>query len=66
MMEAMKIRRKVRGQAKRQNRVQEQLYNRNQAKNIYFFDLSAIFARKTTKVALKNGLNIDLGIIILI
>ena len=36
---------KVLGQAKRQRRAWEHLYNRDQAKNIQEFNLSVIFAR---------------------
>ena len=38
--------------------VREHLYNKEQAKNIYFYDLSAIFARKLQKSHLKTWLNV--------
>jgi len=41
MIEAMKVR--------------EHPYNREEVKNIYFYDLSAIFARKPQKSHLKMG-----------
>ena len=77
-VEAMKVRRKARrenylgserGRKQTQRvlkQVREHLYNKEQAKNIYFYDLSAIFARKLQKSHLKKGMNIDWGIIILI
>lgn len=61
-MEAMKVRRKVRRKVWRETqKVRRYPYNREQAKNMYFFDLSVIFCEKTSKIAPKNGLNIDLS-----
>lgn len=62
-MEAMKVRRKVREQAKRQSRVQEQPYIKQKHTRIQF---KCDFCEKTTKTALKNGLNINLGNILFV
>ena len=56
---------KVLGQAKRQRRAWGHPYNRDQAKHTRI-RFKCDFCEKTTKIALKNGLNIDLRIIILI
>ena len=54
---------KVLGQAKRQKRARGHPYIKQKYTRIQF---KCDFCEKTTKTALKNGLNIDLRIIILI
>lgn len=51
---------KVLGQAKRQRRAWGQPYNRNQVKHTRI-QFKCDFCEKATKIALKNGLNIDLN-----
>ena len=56
---------KVLGQAKRQRRAWGHPYNRDQAKHTRI-RFKCDFCEKTTKIALKNGLNIDWGNILFV